>query len=317
MGKLLITGISSALGARLSEELPGYEVISASPRNAIEMCEGVDAIFHLSVESGPLVLRKLLEAASSAQVKRFVAASSTAVYGAWPNNAVPLTEDAPLRPNPRFTYAIELAEQERVLAEWRSLGLAPYVAVLRYSLIVGTGMEGSFVSALGNVDWHRHEDTSRPVQFLHLDDALSATGFAVKEHMEGVFNVAPRDFIPESRARAIAGGPPRPGLPRRIAHIANDLTWRRRRFRSDFAAASDYFEHPWVVSSDRLRAAGWSPVFTSEEAIAAQTTPTLWNRLAPQQRRNLVNKSVASSVLASGLAFVGGILFALSRKRRR
>ena len=316
VGTLLIAGAPGPFGERLSDELPGYQVIAKSVEESLGACEGVDAIFYLSTDADPSLLRKLLEAASAARVKRFVAASSTAVYGAWQTNPVPLTEDAPLRPNPGFSYAVEVAEHERVLAEWRALDLAPAVTVLRFSTIAGSGSNGLVFGALGNIDWHRHEESSRPVQFLHIDDAMSATAFAIKEHLTGGFNVSPRDFISESRALAIAGGPPRPGLPRRIAHFANDLTWRRRRFRSRFAAASDYFEHSWVVSSDRLRAAGWSPVFTSEEAIASETTPTFWNRLAPQQRRDFVNRSVVSSGFAIAGAVIGGISLLIARKRR-
>ena len=28
-----------------------------------------------------------------------------------------------------------------------------------------------------------------------------------------------------------------------------------------------YTVHPWVVANDRLRAAGWTPTFTNEEAL--------------------------------------------------
>ena len=44
--------------------------------------------------------RRVLDAAADAGVRKIVRPSSTAVYGAWANNPVPLTEDAPLRPSP-------------------------------------------------------------------------------------------------------------------------------------------------------------------------------------------------------------------------
>ena len=62
--------------------------------------------------------RRVLEAAGRAGVNRVVRLSSAAVYGAWENNPVPLTEDAVLRPNPGYLPAILDAECERVLAEW-------------------------------------------------------------------------------------------------------------------------------------------------------------------------------------------------------
>ena len=62
--------------------------------------------------------RRVLDAAAAAGVRKIVRPSSAAVYGAWANNPVPLTEDAPLRPNPGFLPAIVDAECERLLAEW-------------------------------------------------------------------------------------------------------------------------------------------------------------------------------------------------------
>src|SRR5437868_15019821 len=55
----------------------------------------------------------------STRARRLVYTSSAMVYGAWPNNPVPLTEDAPMRPNPGFAYATAKAEGERLAVEWR------------------------------------------------------------------------------------------------------------------------------------------------------------------------------------------------------
>ena len=44
--------------------------------------------------------RHVLDAATATGVRKIVRPSSTAVYGAWANNPVPITEDAPLRPSP-------------------------------------------------------------------------------------------------------------------------------------------------------------------------------------------------------------------------
>src|SRR5207237_463839 len=44
-------------------------------------------------------------AEAGADVTTAVCVSSAMVYGAWPDNPVPLTEDAPVRPNPGFDVA--------------------------------------------------------------------------------------------------------------------------------------------------------------------------------------------------------------------
>ena len=64
--------------------------------------------------------------------------SSATVYGAWPDNQIPLTEDSPLRPNPEFAYAVGKAEAERALAEWAEDHPETKVAVLRPAVTVGS-----------------------------------------------------------------------------------------------------------------------------------------------------------------------------------
>ncbi len=73
---------------------------------------GAAAIVHLAAVVGAIPdeelvrrvnvdgTRRLLDAATEAGVRKFIRPSSVAVYGAWANNPVPLTEDAPLRPSP-------------------------------------------------------------------------------------------------------------------------------------------------------------------------------------------------------------------------
>src|SRR5437588_7007660 len=67
----------------------------------------------------------------STPARRLVYTSSAMVYGAWPNNPVPLTEDAPMRPNPGFAYATAKAESERLALEWRDANPDARLAVLR------------------------------------------------------------------------------------------------------------------------------------------------------------------------------------------
>ena len=123
------------------------------------------------------------------------------VYGAWANNPVPLTEDAPLRPDPGLPYASAKAESERVVFEWRAAqaGPAPKVAVLRPTVSVS----GESIEWLSTSPWSaaalRASGTDRPSQFLHLDDLASAVDHARRESLDGPFNVAPDGWLPGRR----------------------------------------------------------------------------------------------------------------------
>ena len=95
------------------------------------LLEGVDVLVHLAAVVDPIAdeplmtrvnvegTRRVLDAAAAVGVRKIVRLSTTAVYGAWATNPLPLTEDAPLRPNPGFSPAVHAAEVERLLAEWQ------------------------------------------------------------------------------------------------------------------------------------------------------------------------------------------------------
>jgi UDP-glucose 4-epimerase len=57
---------------------------------------------HINVNGTENVLR----AAAQAGVRHAIFLSSTTVYGAWPDNPIPLTEEHPPRPNPDYPYAV-------------------------------------------------------------------------------------------------------------------------------------------------------------------------------------------------------------------
>ena len=76
-------------------------------------------------------VRRLLADADAAGVRSLVVLSSAMVYGAGPDNPVPLTEEAAIRPEPALPYAVARAELERLVADYRDDGADRTVAVLR------------------------------------------------------------------------------------------------------------------------------------------------------------------------------------------
>ena len=79
--------------------------------------------------------------------------STAAVYGAWATNPIPLTEDAPLRPNPGFGPAVHAAEVERLLHEWQHDQPDAMVTVLRAAPVLGAGAEHLWARLLAG--WRR------------------------------------------------------------------------------------------------------------------------------------------------------------------
>ncbi len=101
-----------------------------------------------------------------------------------------------------------------------------------------------------------------PVQYVHLDDLADAVVLATDNPaLDGPLNVAPDGWISGEQLRALAGGP-RIRLPERVVR-------RIARIRATVPGLTPYATHPWVVANDRLRAAGWVPAHSNEEAFVA------------------------------------------------
>lgn len=257
---------------------------------------------------------RVLAAAADAGVDRVVFVSSATVYGAWPDNKVPLTEDTPLRPNPEFPFAVGKAEAERMLAEWSGAHPEVSVAILRPSATVGSP-ERPLYQALGITRSPRSGDGARPVQYLHVDDLATAVVLAWERGLSGVFNVAPDVGVREDEARALAGGVAKLPLPSRVAQTFSDWTWRMWRSGVPREARA-YANHPWVVAPDKLKAQGWQPQYSSEEALVATDARPHWDDLPPGKRQNY-NLVIALIAAAGAIAGAGAVVAAIRRRRRR
>jgi UDP-glucose 4-epimerase len=259
-------------------------------------------------------LARVLDATDKAGIPAVVHISSATVYGAWPDNKIPLTEDARIRPNPEFTFAVSKAESERVLAEWADDHPSVTVCVLRPTVTVGADGRPLY-QALGVTRSPRLGDEGRPVQYLHVDDLAGAVVLAWERRLQGVFNVAPDGGIPEEQARALAGGVAKVSVPDRLAARLASLGWRLLR-QGMPAEAQAYATHPWVVAPDRLKAAGWAPEYSSEEALVATDDRLHWDDLPPGRRQNL-NLVLVILGATAATAGVAGLVAALIRRRRR
>src|SRR4051812_29724217 len=230
---------------------------------------GIDEWFDNPLEAAEMLVRHtrdVLKEAEQGGVRTLVHVSTAVVYGAWADNPIPLPEDAPLRPNPGFGFATAHAEAERLLAEWSDDHPDVAVAVLRPAIVMGGDSPSWSARIVGGIRSPRAGGEGRPLQFVHVDDVAATVETVVTAGLRGTFNVAPDGWVDEDTVRQLAGGVARLALPPRLAHAVGRLTFRARR--SGVPKAAEPFTlHPWVVATDRLRAAGWVPAFTNEEAF--------------------------------------------------
>ncbi len=297
---------------RLSERFPAaagvVDVVTDAGTDLKSRLDAARALVWLDAE--PETARVVLEAAGSAGVTHAVVVSTALVYGAWANNPVPLTEEASLRPNPELDRAVAAAEVERLAGEWRDEHPGATVAVLRPTTAVAEDASGWLARGLHAARRLRPAEDETPGQYVHLDDLASAVATAVDQRLDGVFNVAPDGWIKGQDMRLLTGGP-HLRLPERMARRLASLRWRLGLADSP-PGLLPYAIHPWVIANDRLRAAGWQPTQTNEEAFVAGYRPGPLATLSPRRRQEL-----ALAGAGVGLAGAAAGAFAVIRRRRR
>ena len=318
----LVTGVRSGLGRRVAATLDGdgdnvveLDTTAPDPRPAeclVHLAAGDHDTLASRRTNSVDMTGRVLDAATDAGVSHVVLLSSAMVYGAWPNNPVPLTEDAPLRPDPGFRFVEQLALVEQMADAWRVAAPGRSVTVLRPALTLAADGTSSVVRALAAGLGSRIDEEDPPAQFLHLDDLASAVVLAHDRRLDGVFNVAPDGWVPGERVRALAGTPPRLRLPSALAERVSDLRWRFQRGPIPPGLRS-YTRHPWLVASDRLRGAGWRATTTNEQAYVEGTEAKWWTMLTPKRKQEL--SLAAMGLLSLGLLTTAVLLIRRARSR--
>jgi nucleoside-diphosphate-sugar epimerase len=344
--KVAITGVGGSIGSRVARRLvddPRVATVVGLDRQSTKVkgaethvadlesdditgyLEGADVVVHLASAFDPSrdgldsarvdaeMAKRVLKAASHAHVRRLVVVSSAMVYGAWSDNPVPLTEEAPVRPNPEFSFAVYKAEVERLAAEWRRDHDGSEVVILRPTTALASG-ESSWVGRIMRAATVVNVGDGDPrVQFLHLDDLAAAAALACVADMRGPYNVAPDGSVSSESVRSLSGRTPRVSMTEEQAGKLASLRWR-----SGLAPTPPglvpYTVHSWVVANDKLRSAGWEPSHTNEEAYVSAHAARPWAMMNSRRRQQLALGATASVLAAAAAA--GGIAVAQVRKRR-
>jgi nucleoside-diphosphate-sugar epimerase len=313
-----VVGGSGLLASRIIDRLTKHAVAvrtiepSEPPAQLARALEGAEAVVVLDRIGGldldgtggsDLALgaiRNLFAAARDAGVRTLVVVSSAMVYGARDDNPIPLTEDAPVRPDPGLPYALACAELERLALDFGREDADRNVAVLRPVVVLGPAS----TEWLRRSVWGRRGvpigDTLAPRQFVHVDDVASAVELACTRSLDGVYNVAPDGWIAGDTFRELAGTLDVP-VPARARPALASL--RRALVGAALPKGLEaYAVSPWVVASGRLRSLGWEPRHTSEETFVEADRARGWRALSPRARQELSLGAVGALVIAAAVS---------------
>ncbi|HEY6791767.1 MAG TPA: NAD-dependent epimerase/dehydratase family protein [Trebonia sp.] len=233
--------------------------------------EGVDVVVHAdmdtSVDTDPRQRRAfnlrgaqtVLTVAAAERIGRVVLLSSAMVYGARPDNPVPLPEDAPLLAPADGSVAGDMLEVEQLARRSRRVNPATAVAVVRPAALVGDTIDTLLT---------RHFEAPRLLavrgcaprwQFCHVDDLVSAIELAAIGAVSGDFAVGCDGWLAQAEIEAISG--------LKSIELPASLTFgtaqRLHRLGVTPAPAAElhYEVYPWVVDCAALRSAGWRPAY--------------------------------------------------------
>jgi nucleoside-diphosphate-sugar epimerase len=330
-------GVQRVLALRRPGVVANWPQTTSSSKIAVVDCEltrdpidaalqGADQVVHLAPGRGPdpdgtgtegvdvLGTRRLFSAVESVGVRHVVVLSSAMVYGPWPNNPVPMTEEAALRPHPALGFAVAKAEVERLAQQWASQVPGARLAVLRPTVTLAADRQDWLGRSLWNAT-SVETGSEPPVQFLHQDDLVAAISIAIAKDLTGPYNVAPDGWIETARVRALAGRQARLAVTDGLLTRVETVRWRTGAT-STPPGVVPYTLNPWVVANDRLRSAGWSPQFSNEEAYVAVQRPGRFASLGSGRRQELA-LAAAGGVGAAAAGAVAGAGWLIRQRSQR
>lgn len=324
--RVVVTGVAGSVGSRVASrllalddtEVVGIDRVGKATDGLADhhlgdlrtldldaILEGADVLIHLASAYGrnqfvdasshdTRAARMCLDAAARTGVRRCVLLSSAMVYGARSDNPVPLTEQAPMRPE-SMAFAESKRTIERLGDDWqRTTGHE--LVVLRPTTAVAHG-QSSWVAQALQLAAALSSDHDPQMQFLHLDDLAEAVMVTSRAEASGVYNVAPDGWVRADEVRSLSGRAPRLRIPAPFADEIVRFSWEKGIVATP-PGIMPYATHPWVVSNDRLRALGWRPGYSNVEAYVEGYDARPWAMINAKQRQQLALGGAAAGVTA-------------------
>jgi nucleoside-diphosphate-sugar epimerase len=236
------------------------------------------------------------------------------VYGAYPDNLVPMAETAPLAADVDGGVVGDFLEIEQLAVRSPRANPGMEVSVVRPAALVGHGIDTLIT---------RHFEAPRLLavkgcaprwQFCHVTDLISAIELAAAGKVTGAFAVGCDGWLEQDQVEEFSGL-------RRIELPAGvTFATAQRLYRAGITPAPvsglHYVVYPWVVDCKTLREFGWRPSVTNTQALRVLLDERAGHRAVAGRR--IAKKEATITAAGATVAVIGtAAIVRQVRKRRR
>ena len=254
----------------------------------------------------------VITSAAAAGVGHLILVTSAKVFGARPDNPVPLGDEAPLRAVVDTGTVGDLIDVEQLAAVAREVHPGLQVTVVRPAALVGDGVDTVIT---------RHFEAPRLLtvkgaeptwQFCHVDDLGSAIAVIASHRLGPALTVGCDGWLSQDEVERLTGM-------RRVElslAVAQGTADRLHRVGLLPTPSSDlaFVVYPWAVSSGTLRAHGWEPAYDNATCLGVLLDGIRGSHAVAARR--LDRKDAALGAASAAVAMVGTAAI-MRRKRRR
>jgi UDP-glucose 4-epimerase len=321
--RVVITGISRHLAAKLAQrlerdtdvesivgvdveepevDLERTEFVRADIRNPLIVkvlqASEADTLVHLNIIATPTrvggrsvmkeinVIGSLQLFAASQKAKtlrKVVMKSTTAVYGAGPNDPAVFVEEMGMPSAPSSGYARDAMEVEQAARDYGRRRRGGGLTILRFANFMGSEIETPLTRYFSLPVVPTPLGFDPRIQFIHEDDAVEVLYRATRDDHPGIFNVAADGVLLLSQAVRICG---KLSLPIPLP-VATPLARAMRRLGLiDFPTDQlQFLVYGRVADNQRLKHEfGVTPRFTTRESLEEFVTGQKFQRLFTPER---------------------------------
>jgi nucleoside-diphosphate-sugar epimerase len=286
---------------------------------------GVDVLVHTDVDMSAdtdhrarrafnvRAAQTVLTAAAAGRVGRVILVTSAMVYGAGPDNPVPLAEDAPLGLDDNGSVAGDLLEIEHLARRSPRSHPGMAITVVRPAALVGEGVDTLITRHFEAPRLLTVKGSAPRWQFCHIEDLVSALELAVTGTISGVFAVGCDGWLEQDEVEELSGLR-RVELP---AGLTFGTVQRLHRIGITPAPVSDlrYMVYPWVVDCRALREVGWRPSYDNATALGVLLKQRAGHHAVAGRR--LPRKEATITAAGATVAVIGTAAIVRAARRRK